>query len=777
MCRTLAPDSIRSIVSVEYDLIEKKLAQESFDPDSSNSNHVLDWIDISLNYLNILQTLSDNGVFQDGKQQEVLTELYSYHWFIQEYVLPKLEPTVCEEDALMIENLSQMSLRFSQGRPNIDTTIEVCKEFIGPRSKTSQSNVSDYYPSGEGEGGTINLDELAVLPTYRTILFDLRTITDFIHSPIASQYAGMVINIDPQVIETSNSFDQVMESMKSGNIDYYRQLLSLKTYQYAVYYSKSATRAEVDDKFDAIFNQYLRENGENLQVSWLQGGFDKLKPQPTYRRPKVPPPSHTIQSPATFTRPTIPTAAPPPPIPHTAVPPQRSHSQPISPVSRSATEPPLTTIVPPTVPPPRPRIDIPVAPPPQVPVAYEMPPVPAPLVLLFNYGSTCYIDSMLQCLFTSRLFREFFLDQNRFSSVLRKENHSLTIGFNRLFTDFMRANGQYIIKPVSFLRLCSQLKPDLKIPTEQQDTSQFLYFIMDRLHHEMRISDTPENRARFRTNDPETDPFATFSSRKEYIKWHTALLKNEGVSPINALFQVQQETCLKCGRCGHKSFNYDYSSMLHLNLDGHEHHLNDLIMKNLTVEELSDRLGNAWNCPNCEKMIKRLSELDAKCHPEEDAEAHKFFKLKRKKKEEERGANKDLLTPEEYTEYQKLASVIAKPSISFRSSAFIKLPKMLVIYLAKFDMYQRKLANVSLRFPKGLKFRILRDGKEVCYQYRLSSWIDHLGSSISSGHYTAIVSRGEFWYYSDDDRISPVNYTGVEEVADSNGYLLFYTLK
>ncbi|GME95145.1 unnamed protein product [Ambrosiozyma monospora] len=168
------------------------------------------------------------------------------------------------------------------------------------------------------------------------------------------------------------------------------------------------------------------------------------------------------------------------------------------------------------------------------------------------------------------------------------------------------------IRPNRFLGLCNRLKPDFRIPYEQQDTSHFLYFLLDRLHDELKVEDTPEHRASYATGDYETDPFSYFCDTPEYIKWNDNLLKHEGVSPINRAFQIQQQTTLECGRCRFKSKNYDYSSMLHLNLNGSEQYLETLIRQNLKPENLSEDLGNAWKCPNCEKLARELDDLREK---------------------------------------------------------------------------------------------------------------------------------------------------------------------
>ena len=55
--------------------------------------------------------------------------------------------------------------------------------------------------------------------------------------------------------------------------------------------------------------------------------------------------------------------------------------------------------------------------------------------------------------------------------------------------------------------------------------------------------------------------------------------------------------------------------------------------------------------------------------------------------------------------------------------------------------------------------------------YSLQATVEHRGSSVNSGHYTAHVFDGRNWYLCDDNRISKVK---PDEVVSSDTYMLFY---
>lgn len=787
----LTDEDIQGIASVQFDLVESRedyLARvydnNSSDGESkSNSSKksgaelALTWIDICLTYLNVLKLLSDKRTFVNGTQHELLVELYCYVYFILNYVLKGMN--LCESDAQMVDNLKSMAANFMETdsyRKDLTAAGHICDDIIDP---TEQADTpASFYPTSssrevtkDDELSSINAippSQLTGIPSHHLLLLDIRTPDSFFASNISKNLHYSVINLDPSMVMKASTLDDILHILQQSNIDSYRRLTNMNNDKCIAYYSSNRQSGPIEQKVDTLIKEYL--SNDSTGVYWLKGGSGLLEEElnkrsslKARRRPPTPE-MHDTHDPrssvASFQAPSVPNLNQiPQPQAQQYPTANQPYGRPIAPLPRNTTQ---TQ---------------------QIPIT--------PMVRLFNYGSTCYMNSMMQCLYTISSFRNLLINSHKFEQILHTNKDSLTLSFNHLFLNFYRAGGYYIVKPGQFVSMCSHLKPDLNIPYEQQDTSQFLYFVMGRLHSEMKIQDTPSNRQRFHTGDPETDPFASYSARQEYKNWHKSLIDHEGVSPINGLFQIQQETCLNCGRCGFKSYNYDYCSMLHLNLTGQERSLNELIMKNLKVEELSERLGNAWNCPNCAKMTRRLQQLENKCYEMVDSEANgknsssrkrSFFKLKKDKNRSKSESptktilNLDKLDDTERSEYTKITTDLMKPNVSYKSMAFIKLPKVLVIYLAKFDQNQQKINDIHLQFPKGLKFKLYRDGSEVNYHYELKSWIDHLGSSISSGHYTAVVSRGTEWYYCDDENLSKMKYDQVREIKDSDAYVLFYSL-
>ncbi|KAG7700322.1 hypothetical protein KL930_001010 [Ogataea haglerorum] len=696
---TLSLEEIKSIVQCQFQLIVQRndrLRSRSLLSEDKHLNSratdlvIIDWIEISTNYLNGLKALAD---FEDPS---MVIQLYIYNYFILKYILDRADVRNQEDQGFIgtLNNVSQQLLNKSKYRELLDLAVEEASRII-------ESDINqDLYPVADQL--SFDCDELSTRLfdlQEKILLIDVRTFDKFLKSHIEHDD---IINIQPESVQAVHDFEDLVFCLQVGNIDFSEKLASFNQYTFVVVFGESQGANHVFKLVESAIEKRKRWGNIKVEPRTLEGGFERWLQL------------FGDDSAKTFTG-TIST----PSKPATSF--------------RSST--------------------------PSLPPGLSL-----PLVRLHNYGSTCYINSMVQCLFNLSYFRNFMMDPSRFQPILRSNDNSLVLAFYALFNEFFYANGHAVVRPNNFVRLCSYLRPDLKIPHEQQDTSQFLYFILNRLHDELRIDDSPANRQSFKTNNPETDPFTDYGSSKEYLSWNSQLLKSEGVSPINKLFQIQQETKLKCGRCGYVSLNYDNLSMMNLNLNGNEYYLNDLILRNLEPEELSERLGNAWNCPKCEKLSAELKQLEEMVSSQE-SKKRGFFKFKK----EEHATMDDYQTGR----YAELKALLSQPNVSYRSSNFIKLPQILTIYLAKFDPYQNKL-NIKLRFPKRLNFKIKRHDKEIAYSYKLSGWIDHLGDSIGSGHYTNVIHRSGQWVLCDDDRLSVCRYE--EEIGDQNAYILFYTL-
>lgn len=410
--------------------------------------------------------------------------------------------------------------------------------------------------------------------------------------------------------------------------------------------------------------------------------------------------------------------------------------------------------------------------------------IPPTLIGLPNYGSTCYINSMIQCLFRLDHFRKYLLDLDT------NEDIPLTSMFKNLFESFYKLSYQSNVPPIvniiSLLKIINAKNPNLNIPNEQQDTSQFLYMLLNDLHMELKT-------------DLKVIP--NFNGNEKLKSWYkSTYLAEDGFSKIQDFFQIINEIEMKCTRCGYSSIKYETSNVLHLNLKNSANTpnfttLNKIIDNNLTNEEMSERLGNAWDCDGCreiERKMKKLADLvntessenekdrlhSAAVAAKKNNSKFKMFKSSKNDSKSSRPSTPiDLryMTERELNEYEQLSHVITKDKIANRIVKFVKLPDVLVICFTIFDPFHpdAKINTDNLNFPLDLTLGT-SDGRSR--RYKLKSRIDHLGTSIESGHYTAVVfsEQNKTWVECDDEKLSTLPSPNSQILHDKNVYLLFY---
>ncbi|SCU85670.1 LAFA_0D17040g1_1 [Lachancea sp. 'fantastica'] len=410
---------------------------------------------------------------------------------------------------------------------------------------------------------------------------------------------------------------------------------------------------------------------------------------------------------------------------------------------------------------------------------------------LRNCGNTCYINSMLQCLFATKPFRDLFLSsgyEKYFSSKYQNPNQ-LSKYFHLLFKK-MYLNGGCSVVPSGFLKACNSLRPDFKIPHDQQDTQEFLLFLLSQLHDELSESNYVAN------DFPELllhDDGKLQVDRSEYDNWFEKHLSANGISPIDSIFQGQIENGLLCQRCGHTSYNYSVFYVLSLPIPGKSStfgqkkkiRLEDCINLYTSDEQLTNE--NAWDCPNCGSSVTGQGPDDDRrkkkflLSPDNNSTSRSgFFKLRTKSRSRSMSPFRKQSTttasnPKEWKQ-KKLSSI--------KTLNFISLPFVLTIHLSRFYYDLTKKNDKVITYP--LRLGIVLKNNEVV-NYRLFAIANHFGNLIS-GHYTSLVNKdlthelnngNQKWYYFDDEVVKKdTNHgdidAGITSVSSSDVYVLFY---
>ncbi|SMN17918.1 similar to Saccharomyces cerevisiae YIL156W UBP7 Ubiquitin-specific protease that cleaves ubiquitin-protein fusions [Maudiozyma saulgeensis] len=464
---------------------------------------------------------------------------------------------------------------------------------------------------------------------------------------------------------------------------------------------------------------------------------------------------------------------------------------------------------------------------------------------LRNLGNTCYINSMIQCLFSTTAFRDLFLSNEYEKYLNMSDKHisansrklSLSKSLNILFRK-MYLNGGCSVVPIAFLKTCSILRPDLKIPDDQQDTQEFLMLMLDRLHDELSKQNEVVNK------NPKLLLYDTAHlkvNEKEYKKWFDENVMGNGLSPIDDFFQGQMESCLQCERCGYCTYNYSSFYVLSLAIPKKQKSFTKL-SKSINLEDCismftADEIlsgENAWNCPRCyeeqkrkllekKKKVKQSQNLQipTKSH-ERSREKHSIFKFGGSKRKKPKTINRSLSpfrlikrsesknreqensipitssseADHRYNTYEeseddfdelddeKLRHWKNKKLVTVKTLNFITLPKVLMIHLSRFYYDLTKKNNTIITYPLILTMTL--KNKEVV-KYRLYALVNHTGNLIS-GHYTSLINKDydhslggkeQKWYYFDDEVVKEERNhgnidNGINKISSKDVYVLFY---
>lgn len=208
---------------------------------------------------------------------------------------------------------------------------------------------------------------------------------------------------------------------------------------------------------------------------------------------------------------------------------------------------------------------------------------------LKNLGNSCYMNSIIQCLSNTPKLSTYFID-NLYADDLNRNNEN--ISQTQVVTNVAEVikalwTGQYKrISPHCLKAAIGQYK--LQFSTyEQQDSHEFLTFLLDWMHSELRKK--VKIQAKLTTAEKE---------------WDKAMDSQESI--ISELFFGQLRSTITCSSCQKDSTTYETFNSLTMSLP----HTNRCTLDDCIQRFVTGQKVVGWKCPKCQVPREATKKFD-----------------------------------------------------------------------------------------------------------------------------------------------------------------------
>jgi ubiquitin carboxyl-terminal hydrolase 8 len=163
---------------------------------------------------------------------------------------------------------------------------------------------------------------------------------------------------------------------------------------------------------------------------------------------------------------------------------------------------------------------------------------------LRNLGNTCFMNSVIQCLSATTPFARYFLGGYYRRHISRNNplssNGRVAEAYASLIQS-MWSGDESVVNPSRFKAIAGDLHPSFS-GNEQQDSQEFLSFLLDQLHEDLNIARRP-----FPSNGPDLD--SEDFSELDFMKIETKKYHDRNWSIVVDMFQGILKSVVECLSC------------------------------------------------------------------------------------------------------------------------------------------------------------------------------------------------------------------------------------
>ncbi|KAL1610632.1 ubiquitin-specific protease doa4 [Paraconiothyrium brasiliense] len=367
---------------------------------------------------------------------------------------------------------------------------------------------------------------------------------------------------------------------------------------------------------------------------------------------------------------------------------------------------------------------------------------------LINFGVTCYMNSVVQCLSANPNLTAWFLS-GRYAEYLQKRNWKGTEGilpeaYATLLSNLYKGDTS-AIRPSTFRKVCGRFNQTWQLD-EQQDAKEFLEFVLDMMHEDLN---TVYNKAPLRDLTEEME-MAREQLPRPYaarIEWNRYLHRNNSL--IGNLFAGQHASQLTCKKCGITSTTFEafWSISVEIRQDK-ACDIRDCLRSYCSVETLDS--SDTWKCPRCKKQREATKKITLTRAPDTLVVHFKRFSASHGQ------AARKIRTPVSFPLQGLDMGPFMEPPITPEGEA-----------KARASNTQADVQLTQLKTDPAMN---------PPYMYNAYAIIFHHGATLGSGHYTAMAkdqAKG-CWRNFNDDRIRDFEPMQMPAEDREKAYIVFY---